>query len=42
VEQVQLGQEMLPCLIADFLIKYLGLPLSVGKVSKAVLHEMID
>jgi hypothetical protein len=40
--QVQMVQELLPCSIAEFPIKYLGLPLSVGKVPKAVLHALVD
>jgi hypothetical protein len=40
--QVQLVQELIPCQIAEFLIKYLGLPFSVGKFPKAALHTLID
>jgi hypothetical protein len=29
-------------LIAEFPIKYLGLPLSVGRVPKAALHTLVD
>jgi hypothetical protein len=40
--QVQLVQQLFPCPITQFPIKYLGLPLSVGKILKAALHALVD
>jgi hypothetical protein len=40
--QVQLVQLLLLCPIIEFPIKYLGLPLSMGKIPKVVLHVLID
>jgi hypothetical protein len=41
-ELTQLAHGSFPCQYADFLVKYLGIPLSVSKLSKSVLHPLPD
>jgi hypothetical protein len=41
-EQVALAQDLFPCPIKDFLMVYLGVPLSTGKMAKSVFQMMID
>jgi hypothetical protein len=40
--QVQLTQELFPCPIKEFLIQYLGVPLSTTKLSKSALQPLTD
>lgn len=35
-------QQVMPCQIAEFLVKYLGLPMSTKKIPKAHLHAIVD
>jgi hypothetical protein len=41
-DQVALAQHLFPCPIMEFLIKYLGIPLSTGKLPKAAFQLLID
>jgi hypothetical protein len=41
-EDMGLIHSMLPCEISDFLCKYLGLPLSIRKLTKEQLQPIID
>jgi hypothetical protein len=41
-DQVMLAQQLFPCLVTDFPFKYLGLPLSIGKLPKFVFQLLVD
>jgi hypothetical protein len=41
-DQVALTQQLFPCSVTDFLIKYLGITLSIGKLPKAAFQPIID
>lgn len=41
-DNLQAIQNVMPCQVIQFPIKYLGLPLSVKKIPKAHLQPMID
>jgi hypothetical protein len=40
--QVQLAHDLYPCPIKEFLIQYLGMPLSTGKLPKSALQPHAD
>jgi hypothetical protein len=41
-EERQLALESFPCQLADFLVRYLGIPLSVSKLPKSSLQLVAD
>jgi hypothetical protein len=41
-DQVALAQQLFPCLVTNLQIKYLGLPLSTGRVPKSAFQPLID
>jgi hypothetical protein len=42
VQDPHVVQQQLPCALADFLCKYLGLPLAITKLKKEHLQPIID
>jgi hypothetical protein len=40
-DQVALTQQLFPCLVTNLQIKYLGLPLSTGRVPKSAFQPLI-
>jgi hypothetical protein len=41
-DQVQLVQRLFPCQLANFPFKYLGVPLSIWKLSKSEMQPLVD
>lgn len=41
-QEIETVQELMPCQVAEFRVKYLGLPLSIRKLTKAQLQPLID
>jgi hypothetical protein len=41
-EQVVLAQELFPCLLKDFPVVYLGIPLSIRKLPKSAVQLIVD
>jgi hypothetical protein len=41
-DHTQLATTLFPCQLVDFLLKYLGIPLSIRKLLKSALHPLLD
>jgi hypothetical protein len=41
-EQVELVTGLFPCQLVTFLIRYLGIPFSIAKLPRSVLHPLVE